>query len=198
MANNLRALVKRHLASLVRLGPSILTPNLETLMLAKDVRLVDVDELLTRLVGGSSPPFPFPSAKAYYEWASSHRYVKDIRVPFLAINSQDDPIVREVPVPVPQEARYTAIVVTKFGGHLGWFQRNKKRGIAAVDRWVKAPVCEWLEATGNDLVVAICEGEVVEEVDGFTRSVVSPHIGYKEVGLSKVIATGATGTLGGL
>ncbi|KAF8478227.1 AB-hydrolase YheT [Gautieria morchelliformis] len=198
MANNLRALVKRHLASLLRLGPSILTPNLETLMLTKGARLIDVDELLTRLVGGSSPPFPFPSAKAYYEWASSHHYVKDIRVPFLAINSLDDPIVREVPVPVPQEAGYTTIVVTRFGGHLGWFQRNKNRGIRAVDRWVKAPVCEWLEATGNDLVVEFREGEVVEEVDGFTRSAAGPHIGYKEIGLSKVIATAARGTLGGL
>lgn len=199
MANNLKALVKRHLPSLARLGPSIITPNLESLILAKDARLIDVDEQLTRLVGGSSPPFPFPSAQEYYKWASSHHHVKNISVPFLAINSLDDPIVREVPLPVSQEASYAAIVVTQHGGHLGWFQRNRKTGFKAVERWVKAPVCEWLRATGEDLVVELGEGEVVETVEGFTRSVVNTHIGYQEVGQSTVDASaGAAGVYRGL
>jgi uncharacterized protein len=199
MANNLKALVKRHLASLARLGPSILTPNLGSLMLTKDARLIDVDEQLTRLVGGSSPPFPFPSAKDYYRWASSHHHVKNIRTPFLAMNSLDDPIVREVPLPVPQEAGYVAIVVTEHGGHLGWFQRNKKEGFRAVERWIKAPIREWLRATAEDMVVELGEGEVVEKVEGFTRSVINPHIGYQEVGQSKVVASaGVMGVYGGL
>lgn len=194
MASNLRRLVKNHLASLVRLGPTVLTPHLEPLILATGARLIDVDEQLTRFVGGSSPPFPFPSAMAYYEWASSHRDIKDIKVPFLAINSMDDPIVRDVPVPVPQDARYVAIVVTKHGGHLGWFQRNRKAGYRAVERWIKKPVAEWLRATGEDLVLEPREREVVEEVDGFTRSVVHPHVGYQEVGQFTIVASaGATG-----
>ena len=199
MANNLRKLVMKHLATLVRLGPSALTPNLETLVLARDARLIDIDELLTRLVGGSSPPFPFPSAMDYYKWASSHRHLKDIRVPFLAINSLDDPIVRELPLLAPQETGYVAIVVTKCGGHLGWFQRNEKAGFMAVDRWVKEPVCEWLRATGEDLVVEPCKEELVETIEGFTRSVVNPQIGYKVIGQSNLVASaGATGVLGGL
>lgn len=189
----------KHLASLVQLGPSVLTPHLETLVSTKFARIIDIDELLTRFVGGSSPPFPFASAMEYYEWASSHRHVKDIRVPFLAINSLDDPIVREVPLPDPAGQGYAAIVVTKCGGHLGWFQGDKKAGFMAVDRWVKEPVREWLSATGEDLVVEPSQGELVETVGGFTRSVVNPHIGYKVISQSKVVASaGATGVLRGL
>ncbi|KAF8582691.1 AB-hydrolase YheT [Ramaria rubella] len=199
MANNLCGLVKRNLSSLLKFGPPTITPNLKTLVTVEMRRLIDVDEQLTRFLGGSSPPFPFPTAKAYYKWASSHHHVKDIRVPFLAINALDDPIVRDVPLPVAEEASYTAIMVTQHGGHLGWFHRNSEIGFWAVERWVKKPVCEWLEATGEHLVVRAGDPEPSEQENGYTRSVRNPKIGYKEVGQSEVVASsGATGVLAGL
>ena len=57
-----------------------------------DMYLVEFDDTITRLAGGSSPPFPFASARDYYTAASSHKVLGDIRVPFLAVSSADDPI----------------------------------------------------------------------------------------------------------
>ncbi|KAF8521575.1 AB-hydrolase YheT [Hysterangium stoloniferum] len=199
MGENLRRLALSHIDPLLRNAPAEFLSNIEAMKRQKSPCLIEVDETLTRFVGGSSPPFPLPSASAYYDWASSHKHIASIRVPFLAISSLDDPIVKDVPLPVPDEANYTVIVTTQGGGHLGWFQEQKKSGFLGVERWVKEPVCEWLRATGEDLIVEPREKEEVETADGFTRMVGKPHIGYKELGSTKVVAQkGANGVLAGL
>jgi predicted alpha/beta-fold hydrolase len=56
-------------------------------------RMREFDATFTKNVGGTEPPFPFPTVEEYYRWASRDRSVKDIKVPFLAISSADDPAV---------------------------------------------------------------------------------------------------------
>ncbi|KAE8221665.1 hypothetical protein CF319_g5011 [Tilletia indica] len=61
-----------------------------------------VDDTITRLAGGHSHPygeFPLRSAKAYYlqGGAGQTKLLQNIRVPILALNADDDPI---VPLPV--------------------------------------------------------------------------------------------------
>lgn len=199
MADNLRNLIRGHLPSLAKLGPSAITPHLEPLMKSRNVGLIFVDERIVRFVGGTSPPFPFSSAMEYYTWASSHHHVKAIRVPFLAINALDDPIVTTLPLPLPEEASSVAIVATRHGGHLGWFQRNKQTGPLGVERWIRQPVCEWLRAVGEEMVVEMKEDGAVEEVNGFKCQIGHPEVGYRVVGEDKLVASaGATGMIAGL
>ena len=84
----------------------------------------------------------------FYRWASSHTALADVRVPLLAINADDDPIVR--PRDLPAEVGdnpLVALAVTRGGGHLGWFLSSRWR-----TRWVRNPVLEWLHAVGQDIV----------------------------------------------
>jgi predicted alpha/beta-fold hydrolase len=48
--------------------------------LGAGVRLKKVDDVLTTLVGGPSPPFPFKNADAYYAYAGSHQLIHNVKV----------------------------------------------------------------------------------------------------------------------
>src|ERR1700761_267759 len=149
---------------------------------------------LFRLIGGPSPPFPFATAHDYYRWASSHKLMGDVRVPFLVLNADDDPIVQDVPLNTSGPG-YTAIVVTRGGGHLGWFE---SQSWTQVDRWVKKPVIEWLKATAEDLVQDVRPSHLnVEIVDGFVRYVGRSHIAYKVIDTTGAVDS-ATQPVGGL
>lgn len=90
-----------------------------------------------------------------------------MRVPLLAINADDDPIVRVLPEeeirragragsgsPGSSEGQKESgeggnvvMVVTSGGGHLGWFSgREGKR------RWISKPIKEWLRAVDEEIV----------------------------------------------
>jgi predicted alpha/beta-fold hydrolase len=147
----------------------------------KSPPLVQVDELIVSKIGGPAPPWPFPSATAYYTYASSDHVVSDIRVPFLAISSKDDPIVQEVPTHCGGNG-WCAAVLTEGGGHLGWFEDTKGSWWKFdVQRWVRKPVLEWLKATIEDFKRENMSNVEIEVVDGFTRENGRPEIGFKEV-----------------
>jgi len=44
------------------------------------------------------------------------------------------------------EGGWAALVVTKGGGHLGWFEKDGKR------RWIVKPIVQWLEAVNEEIV----------------------------------------------
>ena len=91
--------------------------------------------------------------------ASSHTSIPNIRVPFLAINAADDPIVGFSPS-AEVEALSTSCVlaVTPYGGHLGWFENQESglkstlRGGPPPDRWVRRPVLEFIRACAEDFM----------------------------------------------
>ncbi|KIJ23614.1 hypothetical protein M422DRAFT_39537, partial [Sphaerobolus stellatus SS14] len=103
MGKNLKKLFLGY-KDVVLKGAEHLRPYIEKVENISSPRLIDVDETLTRFLGGSSPPFPFPTTTDYYKWASSHPHIKKIRVPFLALSDMDDPVVQAIPLPVPEEA----------------------------------------------------------------------------------------------
>lgn len=82
-----------------------------------------------------------------YKWGSSHNVVHNIRVPYLAINSADDPIVQHVPFDGGGNSM-VVMALTAYGGHLGWFQPGPA---GTVDRWIKTPVLEWMSLNGDVL-----------------------------------------------
>jgi predicted alpha/beta-fold hydrolase len=59
---------------------SRLFKHVATLAKMKRPLLREIDECVVREVGGNSPPFPFPSAEAYYEWASPKHRLPGIKM----------------------------------------------------------------------------------------------------------------------
>lgn len=165
---------------------------------AKGKTLRAVDEVMVCNVGGHFAPhgpFPFASADAYYAWGSSHHVLPDVRVPLLALNAADDPIVRTVPTDCGANAR-VCVALTHAGGHLGWFEDSGRR-------WVVQPALEYFRALAEDLVPDHAPGEGepgVQLEDGFWREKGRSHIGWRVVEDGQLIIAdhGATGLVAGL
>ncbi|KAJ3517143.1 hypothetical protein NLJ89_g687 [Agrocybe chaxingu] len=178
MGGNLLRLLKRHLKPLMADPDHIVAKAAENAIKLKNPTLEKFDDTFTRIAGGPSPHFPFRDSNEYYYWGSSHKVVGDIRVPFLAINAADDPVVRHVPM----DGGGNGLVVmelTKGGGHLGWFQA----GPGYVDRWTTKPVLEWLKLVGDDMVHeprTKCLPLYVDE-DGFLKEKGREKLGCKVV-----------------
>ncbi|KAJ1999363.1 hypothetical protein GGI04_002713 [Coemansia thaxteri] len=68
--------------------------------------------------------FGYPSAKELNDSGSSARYLKDIKVPTLFINSLNDPICYKSTIPYKDiEANpYLLLACTRYGGHLAYFE----------------------------------------------------------------------------
>ena len=102
MGQNLVNILRKHTSSLTR-DPSLAITEATNLACALSWPTIDTfDQVFTRIGGGSSPPWPFASALEYYEYASSHKVLGNIRIPFLSINAANDPVVQEVPVDVKE------------------------------------------------------------------------------------------------
>ncbi|CAK5269360.1 unnamed protein product [Mycena citricolor] len=140
----------------------------------KNPTLTDFDGIFTRSVG-DIPPFPFKSVDDYYTWASSHEIAQQIRVPCLTINAQDDPVVQRVQTPKQNE--FVVSVLTRSGGHLGWFQRGGRPGA----RWTTKPVLEWLELFGRHVRLHPPQQTLSTDESGFIRDSEYPSLGCKRV-----------------
>ncbi|KAF7294953.1 AB hydrolase-1 domain-containing protein [Mycena indigotica] len=160
MGTNLINLVKRNFDSLTK-HSNLIEPVTNVINL-KNALLDDFDENFTRVAGGSPPEFPFPSAQAYYNWASSHEIVHKIRVPFLAINAADDPVVQHVPFDGGGNG-LAVMALTASGGHLGWFHGK-------TERWITRPVLEWMDLVSKVLVQSPQERAMIyTHDDGFLK-----------------------------
>ncbi|KAF8329178.1 Alpha/Beta hydrolase protein [Cantharellus anzutake] len=204
MGGNLLFLLQGHLETLAKLAPTKATPHIQHLLTMRAPTLKDFDHHVTRFIGGTPPKYPFASADHYYAGSTTHKRTHEIMVPFLAFNTEDDPIVAENPIEeIERDGKFVCQVVTPYGGHLGWFEGGK--GIASglglakggpPPRWVRKPVLEWLEATGEDVAdlsggggVGVGEGaegrglkrkfKVVKNERGFTMLEGSDVVGYK-------------------
>lgn len=196
MGSNLARLVKRNYKELTTVPNHVVTSAAEASMKLKNPTLNDFDNTFTCKAGGSTPPFPFETADDYYRWASSHNVVNDIRVPYLAINADDDPIVQDVPLDV--ENGYVVMELTVGGGHLGWFQSGH---ILPIERWTTRPVLEWFKLTGDDVVHGANEASnIYQDNNGFFREGSRPNLGCKELQDGGVLdwTTGGVGILQGL
>ncbi|TIA85895.1 hypothetical protein E3P99_03868 [Wallemia hederae] len=94
------------------------------------------ENIITRKVGGHPPDFPLPDAETYCIWSSSANYIEHIKIPILALNSEDDPIAFKAAWPEPSDEYKTSpsnlykckanplvhILHTKHGGHMSWFE----------------------------------------------------------------------------
>ena len=178
MTNNLRKLVKKHFKALIQDPEHMVAKAANAVLSLDSPTLQEFDDTFTKIAGGPAPHFPFPDVNAYYKWGSSHNMVQHIKVPFLAINAGDDPVVTSAPM----DGGGNGLVVmelTKGGGHMGWFQASPGK----VDRWTTKPVLEWLKLFGRDVVHdpkprgrPLFVGE-----DGFLREEGVDNLGCKEI-----------------
>ncbi|KAJ7582736.1 Alpha/Beta hydrolase protein [Mycena floridula] len=198
MGGNLLALVKRNIVPLTADPEHRTAKAVPFAMSLKNPTLRDFDHAFTRWAGGAPPIFPFESAEKYYEWASSHYVVKDITVPFLAINAADDPVVRYAPMDGAGNG-LVVMVRTAGGGHLGWFQDDGTR----LGRWTTKPVLEWLQLVGRDLVQddnSTKPRPLYVDEEGFLTEVGREQLGCKVIDGGGLIDGngGEAGTLQGL
>jgi len=197
MGHNLRQLIMRHAATIATFPESALALVIPEVLSLKTPRLIDFDSKITAVAGGSSPPFPFPSARHYYRWGSSHNVLKDVAVPLLTINADDDPVVRAVPTG-PEDNKWVVMVTTSGGGHLGWFETSGNR-LLEVKRWVSKPVGEWLRAN-EEIVLDHRRDRALSMVDGWLVEHGRETLGCREIeGCGTVQgAEGQGGMLAGL
>ncbi|KAL4067606.1 Alpha/Beta hydrolase protein [Scleroderma yunnanense] len=156
------------------------------------------DDTFTRIAGGSSPPWPFASARDYYEYASSHKVLGDVRIPFLAINASDDPVVQDVPMDAG-ENEWVIMALTSHGGHLGWFEVDDA-GWGQVRKWIRHPVLEWFHATAEVMIWDGLRYPDIHEIDGYFTEVGRETLGCKVVNTEEIIrgTEGQAGLLPGL
>lgn len=104
-------------------------------------RVREYDELVTAPLGG------YASADAYYSATSPGPRLTEIRVPTRIVAAADDPVVPTEPLTRYRTSDSVEVVVTRHGGHLGYFARG---GIDPDRRWIDWRVVDWvLEHAGT-------------------------------------------------
>jgi len=97
-------------------------PNQINLSLLKQVKtLFDFDNLYTGPIHG------FNDAMDYYAQCSSKQFLRDIKIPCLILNAQDDPFLPEECYPT-LEAKDNALITLltpKYGGHVGFVSKGE-------------------------------------------------------------------------
>ncbi|KAH9975997.1 hypothetical protein BGW80DRAFT_1250829 [Lactifluus volemus] len=163
LGTSLRNVLNRHRDSIHSFPDTDFAQAFSTLPAQSRVIGTQFDTLITIKFGGSSPPFPFPDPYAYYAYASSYNKLDRVRIPFLAFNYDDN--------------EWVTLVVTRGGGHMGWFQSGE-----AEDRWARRPVLEWLRATAEDVKVIPRNVREIECRDGWLVEIGNEHLGCREIG----------------
>lgn len=177
LGGNLRQLVLGHVDAIMKFPESRLARTLPELFSRRSITLAQFDNLITVHAGGTSPPFPFKDVQHYYKYAASHQVLGDIRIPYLAVNADDDPIVEHVPIH-ETDNEWVILVVTRGGGHLGWFERPAN----GPKRWMSQSALEWFRATAEKIDLPRRAVRDIRIVDGWLVERGREHLGCKDKG----------------
>jgi uncharacterized protein len=170
------SIVKLHLK--VLLGgapPSALEASnpFQVAVALKNPSIMEYDSLVTSVVGGPPPHFPFKSVDAYYTWASSYDVLADVKVPLCSINAMDDPMVPHIPYDFHDNPN-VVMVRPSGGGHLGFYEGYNKR-------WTVKRVVEWMVFFGDTLAVGPrSAGALFLDKDGWIADEANPNLGCRE------------------
>src|SRR5215470_1234770 len=100
MASNLTRLAKLHSVALSSDPSHHVAIALKNALALKSPTLEQFDNTFTCIAGGGPPDWPMQNSTDYYKFSSSHHMLPHVKVPLLAVNAHDDPIVREVPTSI--------------------------------------------------------------------------------------------------
>lgn len=199
MGRNLQSVLRRHGEALAKFEDHPIAAVLDETLGMSSLYMFEFDNAITKLVGGSAPHFPFKTHRDYYAWARSDNVIQNIRIPFLGLQSSDDPIIPHSP---PDCAGNGWVVLgwTRRGGHLGWFEYDSD---GQLRRWIRKPVLEWFQAI-IDLTDLDDDGSIRGRVtkpfgvvDGFLREEGREQFGVREIASCDGEVVGAEGE-GGL
>ncbi|KIX10601.1 uncharacterized protein Z518_01685 [Rhinocladiella mackenziei CBS 650.93] len=122
MGQNMKMLFETHFEQIS------MNPKIDVDLVRKGKYLHEFD----RYVQG--PTWGYPTEGAYYRDASSVDSLLAIRVPFLAIHAEDDPVTASEALPREevQQTPFGVLCTTTTGGHLSWFELGGTRWFAKV------------------------------------------------------------------
>ncbi|KAB8070823.1 Alpha/Beta hydrolase protein [Aspergillus leporis] len=88
----------------------------------------------------------YPTEGAYYRDASSVDSLLAIKIPFFAVQAEDDPVatVKSLPFQEIGKTPYGVMMTTSWGGHLGWFEFGG-------NRWFVKPVTNFLNTMAKEV-----------------------------------------------
>ncbi|KAJ5699639.1 hypothetical protein N7536_002652 [Penicillium majusculum] len=92
------------------------------------------------------PTWGYPTEGAYYRDATSTDSMLAIRIPFLCVQAEDDPIACREALPYQEmtQTPYGVMLTTSWGGHLGWFELGGSR-------WFVKPVANFLNKMAREI-----------------------------------------------
>ena len=116
--------------------------NLDVNFLLNDNQLKNFDDFYTAKI------FGFSCADEYYRNVSSVNEMKNINVPLLCINAEDDQICFEESIPYDDIKlnKNIALLHTSHGSHSAFIEND---GIFAIRQWTPKPVVSFLKAVEN-------------------------------------------------
>lgn len=109
-------------------------PELYPLNKLSSIRnIVDFDNAYT------APVNNFKDAHDYYEKSSCKQFLKNISVPSLIINSEDDPFLTPECFPVDEAAanQNLSLLMPKYGGHVGFADLPMEKQLWSEDRTIR-------------------------------------------------------------
>ncbi|XP_044139144.1 monoacylglycerol lipase ABHD2 [Bufo gargarizans] len=119
MADNMKKIILSHRHALFADSRKIFEDSVLS-RLYTATSLMQIDDTVMRKFHG------YKSLKEYYEAESCVRYLHNIHVPLMLVNSVDDPLVHESLLSIPKslaDKKETVMVVLPLhGGHLGFFE----------------------------------------------------------------------------
>ncbi|KAK1912562.1 hypothetical protein P3342_010165 [Pyrenophora teres f. teres] len=120
MGKNLMGLFHRHKSQITKIA------GIDVDALLKSRYLHEFDRHV------QCPTWGYPTEGAYYRDSQSVDAVLAIRIPFLGINAEDDPISSKAGLPTEEVKRnpFTLLCTTDWGGHLGSFMLGGGRWFA--------------------------------------------------------------------
>ncbi|CBX97042.1 similar to medium-chain fatty acid ethyl ester synthase/esterase 1 [Plenodomus lingam JN3] len=120
MGKNLMGLFERHREQILQIE------GVDEEMVRKSRYIFEFDRHV------QCPTWGYPSEGAYYRDAQSVDALLGVRIPFLGINAEDDPISSKAAIPYQEfkQNPYALLCTTNWGGHLGSFQLGGGRWFA--------------------------------------------------------------------
>ncbi|KIW26878.1 uncharacterized protein PV07_06672 [Cladophialophora immunda] len=134
MGQSMKKLFERHVDQISQ------NPKIDVDLVRKVKYLHEFD----RYVQG--PTWGYPTEGAYYRDASSVDSALSIRIPFLAIHAEDDPVTASEALPREevQQTPYGVLCTTPGGGHLSWFELGGRR-------WFERVTTAFFQTMANDI-----------------------------------------------
>jgi predicted alpha/beta-fold hydrolase len=115
--------------------PEILRDKEEIIRKVKEMKYVhEIDEIYTTRILGCD-------IEEYYDDSKIDKYLENIKVPFLSVFTEDDPIIPhyDLPISIMKKNDNLITILSKNGGHLGFFSGLIPK------RWIDLPIRSFLK-----------------------------------------------------